>query len=81
VGGWWRVLRALGGRPDLWFTALRTAKTLAPPRWWATTPHLPVPARDYLRFRMATANGGDGTGAPVPAELIGYLEWQRRVQR
>ena len=67
-------------RPDLWVTGMRQALVLAPAGWWRRAPPLPLPAAGYLRFRMVTATGGDGT-ASAPAErgrdLVTYLEWCR----
>ena len=63
--------------PDLWATALRQARLLARPGWWRRPPFLPVPDQDYLRFRLLTAYGGDGTAAPDPSDLVAYLRWCR----
>lgn len=65
-------------RPDLWWTGLRQAARLAPPGWWRRSPHLPLPSPEYLRFRMVTAYGGDGTPDDDGArDLVTYLEWCR----
>ena len=74
-------------RPDLWWTGVRQALVLAPDGWWRRPPHLPLPDPAYLRFRMVTAHGGDGSahggdGSGVDArevgrELVTYLEWCR----
>lgn len=69
--------RAVVGRPDLWLSALRTARRLAPRRWWARFPPLPVPDREYLGFRMETAYG-DPDAVPPAEEVVAYLEWCRR---
>lgn len=63
--------------PELWTTALRQLRVLARPGWWRRAPFLPVPDREYLRFRLLTAYGGDGTATPDPADLIAYLSWCR----
>ena len=63
--------------PHLWGTALRQARLLARPGWWRRPPFLPVPDPDYLRFRLLTAYGGDGTAVPEPADLVAYLTWCR----
>jgi hypothetical protein len=71
------VVVALVRRPDLWPAAVRVALRLAPTGWWRRSPYLPLPSPDYLRFRMVTAYGGDGTRPPEPADLVAYLEWCR----
>lgn len=63
--------------PDLWLTALRQARRLAPDRWWSRRPFLPLPDRSYLHFRLVTAYGGDGTGPIRPEDLVTYLRWCR----
>jgi hypothetical protein len=63
--------------PDLWGTALRQLRVLARPGWWRRAPFLPVPDPEYLRFRLLTAYGGDGTAAPDPSDLVAYLRWCR----
>jgi len=74
------VLFAVGRRPDLWVTGVRQALVLAPDGWWRRWPHLPLPDPAYLRFRMITARGGDGTGASgaeLARDLVTYLQWCR----
>ncbi len=82
-----RAVLAVLRRPDLWWTGVRQALVLAPDGWWRRPPHLPLPDPAYLRFRMVTAHGGDGSahggdGSGVDArevgrELVTYLEWCR----
>jgi hypothetical protein len=61
--------------PSLWATALRQAVRLAGRGWWRRPPFLPVPARDYLDFRLVTAYGSDRS--PDPEDLLAYLRWCR----
>lgn len=63
--------------PSLWVTAVRQMGRLAPEGWWHRVPFLPLPDRDYMRFRVITAYGGDGTRAPEPEDLLTYLRWCR----
>jgi hypothetical protein len=79
IDGRWALaaLAALARRPTLWPTAVRQAVVLAAPGWWRRRPFLPLPAPDYLRFRLQTAYGGDGEGPPDPADLVTYLHWCR----
>jgi hypothetical protein len=71
---------AVAARPHLWLTALRQTLVLAPPGWWRTRPWLPLPEREYLRFRMQTAYG-DADRGPEPADVVTYLEWCRAWPR
>ena len=72
------ALAAVAPHPGLWLTALRQLHRLAPTRWWARPPFLPLPAPGYLRFRLETAYGGTGDHPVVAADLVTYLRWCRR---
>lgn len=72
---------AVAARPSLWATAVRQAVVLAAPGWWRRPPFLPVPASDYLRFRLETAYGGRGDHRPSPDDVITYLHWCRDARR
>ena len=43
-------------------------------RWWARAPFLPIPARDYVRWRMHTAYG-DHDAVPPAADVERYARW------
>lgn len=65
-------------RPWLWWTALVQLKRMAPKRWWAQAPFLPVPKSDYLEFRLVTQYGGNDTearSAVNAADVVNYLQW------
>ncbi|HEX6422777.1 MAG TPA: hypothetical protein VFZ79_04815 [Acidimicrobiales bacterium] len=81
IGGRWAVAaaRAVARHPSLWPTAVRQALVLAAPGWWRRRPFLPLPAPDYLRFRLQTAYGGDGDRPPDPSDVVTYLHWCRQV--
>jgi hypothetical protein len=80
-GRWMRAaVAAVARHPGLWPTAARQALVLAVPGWWRRRPFLPLPAPDYLRFRMQTAYGGAGDQAPDPDDLVTYLRWCRRAR-
>jgi len=68
-------------RPDLWRTAMRQARRMAPNGWWRRAPFLPVPDRDWLRFRLEAQYGGDGTGPVEEADVVHWLEWVRAYDR
>lgn len=77
LGAFVTVLR----HPDLWGTALRQLRLLARPGWWRRPPFLPIPDAEYLRFRLLTAYGGDGSATPDPSDLVAYLRWCRAYPR
>jgi hypothetical protein len=74
--------RAVAADPTLWWEAVRTVGRLAPRRWWARWPFLPLPDAAYWDFRLTTAVG-DGRGAPDRRlrgpEVAAYLRWCRRM--
>lgn len=76
-------LRAIGAvlvRPWLWATGVGQLLRLARPGWWHRWPLLPLPDREYLRFRMVTAYG-DPDREPEVADLVTYLHWCRAWPR
>ena len=46
-------------------------------RWYARFPFLPLPARDYMRWRMYTAYG-DHDAVPPVEDVIRYARWAAR---
>jgi hypothetical protein len=72
-----RSVAAVVRRPSLWPVGVRQARRLAAPGWWRRPPFLPLPPRDYLRFRMETAYGGAGDQSLDPDDLVTYLRWCR----
>ena len=74
--GWTSAATAVALKPHLWPTALRQMFRLAPRGWWRRKPFLPLPDRDYLRFRLQTQYG-DASHEPIPYDLVAYLEWCR----
>ena len=49
-------------------------------RWWATPPFLPIPDRDYMRWRMYTAYG-DEAAVPPAEEVARFARWRRQLMR
>ena len=74
--GWGRATGAVLVRPWLWPTAVAQVVALAPRGWWRRKPFLPVPDREYLRFRMQTQYG-DPDHPPEADDLLTYLKWCR----
>ncbi|MGH9122125.1 MAG: ROK family protein [Acidimicrobiales bacterium] len=79
----WAALLAVARRPFLWPTAARMGLGLVPHGWWRSWPPLPLPPRDYIRFRTQTMFGKPSSGSPAsrlgPDDLVSYLEWCRRT--
>ena len=45
--------------------------------WWRRFPFLPVPAMDYVKWRMYTAYG-DENAVPPPEDVERYARWAVR---
>ena len=76
--GWTRVtlelmLRSLR-HPGLAADLLRVAWRFRARGWYRRFPFLPLPARDYVRWRMHTAYG-DHDAVPSAAEIERYARW------
>lgn len=72
-----RVVVAVLRRPSLWWVALQQWRRTTPKGWWRRPPFLPVPNRDYLRFRLVTQYGRED--APIAAgDVLDYLLWCKR---
>lgn len=80
MSGWASSAAAVAARPRLWPTAVDQVRRLAPRRWWARRPFLPVPDRAWLRFRMETQYG-DPAHRPDPDDVVAWLEWARATRR
>ena len=46
--------------------------------WWRQSPFLPLPDRDYLRWRMYTAYA-DEAAVPPPEDVIRFARWRRET--
>ena len=64
--------------PRLALDLLRTAWAFRRRRWWAQAPFLPIPDRDYLRWRMYTAYADEGA-VPPPEDVIRFARWRRET--
>lgn len=53
---------------------LRVAWRFRRRHWWRRFPFLPLPARDYVRWRMHTAYGGHDV-VPPAEDLVRYARW------
>jgi hypothetical protein len=79
---WSGLLFRLTGRalinPRLALDLLRAAWAFRRRNWWAKAPFLPLPDRDYLRWRMYTAYGREDA-VPPANDVVGFARWRREV--
>lgn len=80
--GWTRLsltlaLRALR-RPATGVALMRVAWRFRRRGWWRRVPFLPLPARDYLRWRMHTAYG-ESDVVPPADDVERYARWAVRT--
>ena len=64
--------------PRLALDLLRTAWAFRSRDWWRRAPFLPLPDREYLRWRMYTAYG-DESAIPAVEDVIGFARWRRET--
>ncbi len=61
-------------RPPVAVDLLRVAWRFRRRDWYKRAPFLPLPARDYVRWRMYTAYG-DYDAVPPAEDVIRYARW------
>lgn len=69
-----KLLGILLRRPRLLPHALGAAWAFRARGWYRRPPFLPLPPREYVRWRMETAYG-DPAAVPSADELERYLRW------
>lgn len=67
------ALRALK-HPATGVALLQVAWRFRRRQWWRRFPFLPLPATDYVRWRMHTAYGSDDF-VPPPEDVERYARW------
>jgi hypothetical protein len=65
--------------PSLGIALLRVAWRFRQRGWYARFPFLPLPPRDYVRWRMYTAYGDYDAVAPAE-DVERYARWAVRAQ-
>ena len=79
--GWSRLTLGLTMRamvsPSLARDLVRVAWRFRARRWFIRPPFLPIPGRDYVRWRMHTAYG-DAGAVPSVEEVVRYARWVAR---
>lgn len=66
----WHALR----RPALAVDLLRVLWRFRSRHWYRRPPFLPLPSRDYVRWRMHTAYG-DYDAVPPAEDIVRYARW------
>jgi hypothetical protein len=78
VNSWSRLVLALVGRsllsPSLAIALVRVAWRFRKRGWYKVPPFLPLPPRDYIRWRMYTAYGDYDAVAPAD-DVERYARW------
>ena len=69
-----RLVARASVRPALALALVRVAWRFRRRRWWAHSPFLPLPPREYVRWRMHTAYG-DHDAVPPAADVERYARW------
>jgi hypothetical protein len=79
---WLSLAARLGARslvsPRLARDLLGTAWAFRRRGWWRRPPFLPVPDREYLRWRMYTAYADENTVPPVD-DVVRFARWRRET--
>lgn len=70
------ILGAAGGG----FESLRAAWAMRAHRWWIRSPFLPIPDKEYLRWRRFTAYGDPSTAMDMK-DLQAFLRWRSAFRR
>jgi hypothetical protein len=65
-------------RPRLALDLVATAWAFRRRRWWARPPFLPLPDREYLRWRMYTAYA-DEDAVPPAEDVVRFATWRRET--
>jgi hypothetical protein len=80
---WRRLVLALAARslrsPSLAIALVRVAWRFRMREWYAVPPFLPLPPRDYVRWRMYTAYG-DYDAVAAAEDVERYARWAVRAQ-
>jgi hypothetical protein len=80
---WRRLVLALAAHslrsPSLAIALVRVAWRFRKRGWYAAPPFLPLPPRDYVRWRMYTAYGDYDAVAPAD-DVERYARWAVRAQ-
>jgi hypothetical protein len=65
-------------RPRLALDLLATGWAFRRRSWWVRPPFLPLPDREYLRWRMYTAYA-DEDAIPLADDVVRFATWRRET--
>jgi hypothetical protein len=81
---WFRLFVALAARaivrPRLAVDLLLTLWAFRASHWYRRPPFLPLPPREYRRWRMYTAYGSEDAVPPLD-DVIRFARWRRAILR
>lgn len=84
MSSWTRLALALAGRaainPRVTRDLVSLAWAMRRRGWYRRPPFLPVPPREYLRWRMYTAYGDEDAVPPVN-DVLRFARWRRDILR
>jgi hypothetical protein len=82
IASWWALYLQLSLRalvhPRLAVDLLRLAWSFRARDWWRRAPFLPLPPREYMRWRMFTAYGDEDAIPPV-TDVVNFARWRRET--
>jgi hypothetical protein len=83
-GGWStlfvRLLLRAAASPRLGVDLVRLTWSFRARDWHRSPPFLPLPPREYIRWRMFTAYG-DGAAVPPVEDVVRFARWRRETMR
>ena len=65
-------------RPRLAIDLVRLVWSFRARDWWRRPPFLPLPPREYMRWRMFTAYGDEDAIPPVD-DVANFARWRRET--
>ena len=79
--GWGRLVLSLSLRaivsPSLARDLIRVAWAFRAREWYSRWPFLPLPSREYVRWRMYTIYGNEDAVPPI-GDIVRYARWVTR---
>ena len=82
--GWGKLAGALIARsllnPRLAIDLLHLAWSFRARQWYRRPPFLPLPPKEYMRWRMYTAYGDEEAVPPVE-DVVRFARWRRQIMR